>query len=149
MALEPIDLNALRRERKARQAAAGLEPYRFVYGQPPKKKTDPTNVFTIPPEADWPDTVGEPFEQGDLPKAFRILLGEEQWAELHRHPETPEVGDWIDLEAWLAAQQGLKTQGEDEAPNDSSNGTAPPLKQTSSGTTTSTSRKRSPPDQAG
>jgi hypothetical protein len=147
--MEPIDLNALRRERKARQAAAPPEPYRFIYGQPPKRKGDPTNVFTIPPEVDWPDTVGEPFEQGDIPKAFRILLGEEQWAELHRHPETPELGDWIELEAWLAAQQGIKNQGEGVAPNASSNGTAPPSKPTSNASTGSTSPRRSPRGRAG
>jgi hypothetical protein len=143
MALEPIDLNALRRERKARQHAAGTEPYRFVYGSEPKRKGDPPNVFTIPHEADWPDTVGEPFEEGNLPKAFRILLGEQQWADIHRHPDCPELGDWIDLEAWLSAQQGIKSQGEGLAPTDSLNGTAPSSKRTSSDTTGSTSPKRS------
>jgi hypothetical protein len=144
MALDPIDLNALRRERKARQAAAGLEPYRFVYGPKPTAEGDPPNVFTIPSEADWPDTVGEPFEEGDLPKAFRILLGEAQWQDLHRHDPCPEIGDWIDLEAWLSAQQGIKSQGEGQAPPASSNGTAPSSKQTSSDTTGSTSPRRSP-----
>jgi hypothetical protein len=149
MELEPIDLNALRRERKARQQAAGLKPYEFIFGAEPQREGDPPNRFTIPSEADWPDTVGEPFEEGDLPKAFRLLIGERQWADIHRHDPAPEIGDWIDLEAWLSAQQGLKSQGEGLAPSDSSSDTAPPSNLTSNGSTGLTSPQPSPPAKDG
>jgi hypothetical protein len=138
--MEPSDLNALRRQRKARQSAAKAEPYRFVFGDPPEE-------FTIPPEADWPAIAGPPLNEGDLPTAFAILLGADQWSRLLVHG--PELGDLIDLEAWLSAQQGIKNLGEEPAPNGSSPPTAQPSKPTSNDSTGSTSPKRSPKDQAG
>jgi hypothetical protein len=143
MELEPIDLNALKRERKARQAAAGQQPYVFLFGAPPEKDEDPSNRYEIPPEADWPAAIGPPFDSGDLPAAFAILLGPDQWARLVA--AGIEIGDLIDLEAWLSAQQGLKNQGEGLAPNGSSNSTALPSDPTSDGSTGSTSPPPSPP----
>lgn len=143
--LPPIDFNQLRRDRLARQKADPLPGYSFIYGEPPQGSDDPPNVFTIPHEADWSSSAAMLLAAGDLPRAFRELLGEDQWSQLLRHDPEPTVGDWVEFEAALAAQQGLRSLGESPESANGSPITPEPSEATSNGSTDSTSPRSSTP----
>jgi hypothetical protein len=123
---ELIDLDVIRAAREA----AGLEATPLRFGG---------DDFTVPNYSNWPAEAQEALIEGNLRKAFELILGPAQFDKFWSHQ--PSIGDMNDLMDELD-RRVMAGRGNSPRSSSSSGSTSRPSTPTSAPSTASTSSQR-------